>query len=98
MNNVHYYESHVTIDPLQAEDALRFETICSANDFRVASLLKQNGEPSNLDAFCSGRSDTYSELLSRMSQLVNQLKEQSFTVRRYKIEAVLFDSKHGDKL
>ena len=43
------------------------------------------------DSFCSARSNNYEDMYSRMNSFVEMLEAQAFRVRRYKIEAVLFD-------
>jgi hypothetical protein len=95
----HYFESHVTTDPVSEDDLEDFQEICARHMFKVAELIKQNGTPSDRDAFCSGRSYNYSELLLRMARLVHELNSNArFNVRRFKVEAVLFDSKCQDSL
>lgn len=98
MIGTHYFESHVTIDPPGPFSEGLFEFLCKEQKFRVAQLYKKNGEKNDTDAFCTGHGATYQHLFERMKALVSALSEAGFTVRRYKIEAVLFDSKQGDTL
>lgn len=93
-----YFESHITIEPVFDDNLQRFAKICGAYGFRVADLLMkkrtdQTPERSEFDSFCTGRSDKLDDLKTRMTNLVSDLKTQGFTVWRYKIENVIFDSK-----
>lgn len=93
-----YYECHLTIDPVEGERLNLFECTCSTYKFKVAKLLMQKGELNDKDAFCTGHSKEYSDIFQRMTWLNCHLLELGFTVRRYKIEAVIFDSRAGDKV
>ena len=91
-----YYESHVTIDPVQGEELESFKEACSKYGFRVAKLLMQKGSelvPSNIDSFCTTRGESFAEVTHRTVELVRHLDGFGFVVRRYKVEATLIDSK-----
>lgn len=97
----HYYEAHVTIEPVFEERLERFKTLCADYKFHVASLLMQKRktdtpERSANDSFCTGRSTSYSDLEGRMLALVQLLRAQSFEVWRYKIESTMLDSRYDD--
>lgn len=95
-DNPKYFESHITIEPVEGDRLKEFEARCKVYDFRVAELfMKRDGEliPSNLDSFCSGRDEEYRPLKMRMMELVKDLRDSGFEVRRYKVEAVVFDSR-----
>lgn len=97
-HDVHYYECHVTVDPVFGEDLERFKRVCAAPNigFKVAKLLMEKG-PSTKDSFCTGHSHTYEDMRRRMETCVDSLRTHGFNVRRYKIEAVVFDTRiHGE--
>lgn len=89
-----YYESHVTIDPSFSFNDLN--EICSENGFKLASLyMKKGGELrlSDLDQFMSAHDTDYDDIYARTIIQVDQLRNAGFNVRRYKIEAVILDSR-----
>lgn len=88
----HYYECHLTLNPVVGEELKTLEVLCEAYGFRVASLYGDS------DAFTTGRSSFYSELNHRMIDLIQALKACGFVVRRYKIESALIDSRIDDHL
>jgi len=96
---VTYYESHVTIEPVFGERLELFTSLCNKHQFRVAKLLMQRhkeDEPtsSTKDSFCTGRSSTFVELKTRMTELVAELRIGEFKPLRAKIEAVVFDERY----
>ncbi len=99
----HYYEAHVTIEPVFEERRETFVAICRKHDFHVAELLMQRKRKdtpnrSSKDAFCTGRSISYSDLEDRMKALLAELTVCRFAIWRYKIESTLLDSRHDDSL
>lgn len=99
MNDVIYYESHITTEPILESDERYsiFNDTCEEFNFRLAKLLMAKGENleiSNKDSFCTGRSSDYEELYFRAKRLVNRLRECGLIVFRMKIEAILFDEKY----
>ncbi len=97
----HYYEAHVTVEPCFDEDLVRFKTICHDYKFRVATLLmkkrsEDSEERSKHDSFCTGRGISYTDIKSRMLDLVERLRKEGFKVWRYKIESTLLDSRYDD--
>lgn len=89
-----YYECHVTVDPLEGSRKHVFQVICEDNTFKPAKLLMQKTlEESNLDAFCTAKNKDFNKLKQHMEKLLKHLTEYDFVVRRYKIEAILLDSK-----
>lgn len=85
-----YFEAHVTIDPVDEEGDLR--TLAKNRGFRVAELLmKKTLDKSRLDDFMTGRGKDYEDLLARTQDLVVDLQEAGFNVRRYKLENTLLD-------
>lgn len=72
--------------------------LCAEQRFRVADLLMKKRqadtpERSQNDTFCTGRSQDVEELTSRMTQLVQALRQNGFQVWRYKLEAALIDTR-----
>jgi hypothetical protein len=103
MKNYHYFEAHVTIEPVFDERLDNFAEICSKYKFRVAELLMKKREEhqelrSKYDSFCTGRGVSYKDLELRMIELIKNLKQREYKVWRYKIESTLLDSKYKDDL
>ncbi len=101
LQDVKYYEAHVTIEPVFDERLELFKWTCDQFGFKVAKLLMQKRadakpETSKKDSFCTGHDKDGQSLLNRMRCLVVSLREAKFEVLRYKIEAVVFDSRSGD--
>ena len=97
----HYYEAHVTIEPVFEERLASFKEVCHDYKFHVANLLMQKRksdteERSKNDSFCTGRGISYADIKTRMLALVNRLEKEGFKVWRYKIESTLLDSRYDD--
>lgn len=97
----HYYEAHVTIEPVFEERLASFKEVCHDYKFHVANLLMQKRkndteERSKNDSFCTGRGISYTDIKTRMLALVNRLEKEGFKVWRYKIESTLLDSRYDD--
>jgi NTP pyrophosphatase (non-canonical NTP hydrolase) len=97
----HYYEAHVTIEPVFEERLAHFKEVCHDYKFHVANLLMQKRkndteERSKNDSFCTGRGISYTDIKTRMLALVNRLEKEGFKVWRYKIESTLLDSRYDD--
>lgn len=89
-----YYESHVTIDP--APRTLVLEALVSKYGFKLAKLYMDKGDSVELfdmDMFMTGHGKDFKELHLRMNALLIALNSSLFTIRRYKIEAVVLDSR-----
>lgn len=100
-NDWHYFEAHVTIEPVFDERLEYFKSICSEFKFHVADLLmrkrkKDNETRSNFDSFCTGKDKNYDNIESRMFNLIDKLNKNNYHVWRYKIESTLLDSKYDD--
>lgn len=98
-DNRHYYEAHITIEPVFDERFDKFKTVCKPFRFHVAELLMQKRaadkeERSKNDSFCTGRSISFSDIKTRMMSLVETLHAEGFKVWRYKIESTLVDSRY----
>ena len=97
----HYYEAHVTIEPVFETRLEEFKVICHDYKFRVANLLMQKRredteERSKNDSFCTGRGISFTDIKQRMLSLVERLEKEGFKVWRYKIESTLLDSRYDD--
>jgi hypothetical protein len=100
-NSRHYYEAHITIEPVFENRFELFKNICHDYKFHVATLLMQKRksdteERSKNDSFCTGRGISYTDIETRMLQLVKRLEIEGFKVWRYKIESTLLDSRYDD--
>lgn len=83
----HYFESHITIDPVMDDRQLTLlKSIVKPNGFKVARLLMQKGGISDVDSFMTARSKNYDEILGSTEQTVWLLGKKGFNVRRWKIE------------
>ena len=97
----HYYEAHITVEPVFEERLNQFKVICHDYKFHVAILLMQKRkgdteERSKNDSFCTGRGISYTDIKKRMLALVDRLEKEGFKVWRYKIESTLLDSRYDD--
>ncbi len=97
----HYYEAHVTVEPVFEDRLAQFKIVCHDYKFHVANLLMQKRkgdteERSKNDAFCTGRGISYTDIKTRMLTLVDRLEKEGFKVWRYKIESTLLDSRYDD--
>lgn len=97
----HYYEAHITVEPVFEERLEKFKIICHDYKFHAANLYMQKRkedteERSKNDAFCTGRGISYSDIETRMLELIKRLEIEGFQVWRYKIESTLLDSRYDD--
>lgn len=93
-----YFEAHVTMDPVPQSDRDRVQDLIEPFGFRLAKLLMQKGEPSNIDTFCTAHSRSYSTLVLKVTDCVRALRAAGINVRRYKIEDTVIDSRSSDVL
>lgn len=96
---VQYYEVHVTIAP----DFDRLELaqrICDDHIFHMGKLLmrKKTEEGHRDDMFFTTRTETYDQAVARTLAFIHELRDHTFKVWRYKIEATYMDSKINDTL
>ena len=94
-----YFECHVTVAPVFNAQLELFKNICIKYNFKVAELLmkKDKDDPeilSQLDSFSSAKSNSFHEMKNRLANLLSELKSNSFTILRYKIEFSAWDSKY----
>lgn len=93
-----YYESHVTIDPVNDFHRAELQKKVEAYGFRVAKLLMQKGVPFDEDMFMTARSADEDDITVRTIGVVRALRAADYKVRRYKIELTVVDSKIKDTL
>lgn len=98
-----YYECHLNIEPVFGERLERLKELCEVENFHVAKLLMQKNadapsEISRKDSFCTGHSQEYGDIESRMKNLVVNLQHKGYEVWRYKIEDCVLDSRKEDAL
>ena len=97
-----YYESHVTVDPLEGLELNKFKSTCNNYGFKVAELLMVKEGfglvNSDKDSFCTTRSKNFDDISKRTKLLIYELNMVNIKVRRYKIEDTLIDSKISDDL
>jgi len=99
----HYYESHVTIEPVfddRLERAKRWADVCG---FKVADLLMKKREAdteerSKNDTFMTTHSKDLTDIIGRTKTFIEGLKAAGFKVWRYKIEDITMDSRINDEL
>lgn len=97
------YECHVTIDPVFDDRLDELKELVKPFRFKVADLIMKKSAlseelPSKKDTFMTGHGTDYDGLKTRMVGLIRDVKEENYSVRRYKIEEILLDSKTGDSL
>lgn len=97
-----YYEAHVTIDPpATAFDRDVVKLVAEQNEFRIAKLFMRKDsvdKPHEDDTFMTMSSTDLDRVKLQTLALVACLKGESFTVKRYKIEGTIIDSRNWDTL
>jgi hypothetical protein len=95
-----YYEVHLTFDPLVWQTDLYWNVIkaLDKHHFRLASLTMASGEPHGENSFASSIGYELDEIKVRTAVLVKTLQGLGLTVRRYKIEDTVLDSRMSDAL
>src|SRR5271167_584412 len=91
-----YYESHVTIRPVDGELLGKFHTVCRNYRFHVATFTKDTAGPDSL--ICTGRSKRQDDLHERMINVIHDLRDAGLAVTRYKLESTLLDSRVDDSV
>lgn len=87
-----YFEAHVTIDPVDPSELADLKRSAKALGFRVAEFIMAKGQKQK-DTFLTGRDEDFLALRERMTGLIQSLRILGLTVRRYKIENTIVDSK-----
>lgn len=92
------FECHITIDPiLDEKNKDRVDFLAKGEEFKLAKLYIMRpgvAKQSTKDTFMTGHSQVEVTLRDRMIRLVKKLQASGYTVRRYKIELILLDSRH----
>lgn len=94
----HYYEAHITIDPVPAEHREKVQNLINPWRFKLAKLLMDKGVPSQLDTFMTGHDKELENIADRVTSTVVALRTAGYKVRRYKIEDTILDSRISDVL
>jgi hypothetical protein len=99
----HYFETHVTIEPIFDERLSEAAEIAKDHGFKIASLLMKKREEdteerSKYDTFMTGHGKCLFSMRFDVTALVKTLKENGFKVWRYKIEDTIMDSRINDEL
>lgn len=99
----HYFEAHVTIEPIFDDRLEMASQLALKNKFKIATLLMQKREEdtptrSKYDTFMTGHGKQLDDIQSRVKALVEELRANNFTVWRYKIEDTVMDSRINDIL
>lgn len=97
----HYYEAHVTIEPVFNERLEQLNVMARFHGFHVADLLmkkrvEDQPERSQYDSFTTARDSNLGALKLKTAAFVRRLRENGFQVWRYKIESTVFDSRYED--
>lgn len=94
-----YYEAHITVAPYTQGSVLdaSMQAACKKYGMRVSTFLMFHSE-AQPDAFTSIRDKNLDSIKARMSGAVKFLRMNGHTVKRFKIEDTVLDSKHGDEL
>lgn len=100
---MHYFESHITIEPVFDERRDEAASIAKLYGFKLAELLmkkrKQDTEErSSKDTFMTSHSKDAYDIISSMRGCINHLRNRNFKVWRYKIEAIMMDSRIEDEM
>lgn len=101
----YYYECHITIEPIFEDDSYCLATvksIAASYGFKLVELLMQKRstdtpERSKNDTFMTSHGKELLDLTYRMLNCCKELQAAGFTVFRYKIEDIVFDSRIKDE-
>lgn len=93
-----YYESHITIDPAFDERRNIAAIIANKYKFKLAHLILRKcvddlEEQFQDDTFMTSQGKVYKDIMTRTTNLIMELHDYGFVVRRYKIEDTIEDSK-----
>lgn len=93
-----YYEAHITIEPTTDRlKAAMLETLCAERGFKTSSLLDHESGDRRMD-FVNGRAEGAegeagaARLRIAGKQLIIALLDHGFAPRRFKVEAIVYDS------
>lgn len=94
----HYYEAHVTLDPVFGFQRDRADRIATECKFKLAKLFMVKGIAHDGDTFLTAHGKELWEIKARTEDVVHALRGAGFVVRRYKIEDTVLDSRIADEL
>lgn len=99
----HYYECHVTIEPIFDDLLEQAKALALEHKFKIATLLMKKREEdteqrSQYDTFMTSNGKSLNEMKDNVIKLVTNLREKGFKVWRYKIEDTILDSRILDTL
>jgi acetolactate synthase small subunit len=99
----HYYEAHITIEPIFDDRLLFAKHMAERRGFNIASLLMKKREEdteqrSQYDTFMTAHSKSSIEIEHKIIGFVHALQAEGFKVWRYKIEDIVMDSRINDTL
>lgn len=98
---VHYYEVHVTVEPVEEEGVdtfAEFSDRMSDDSWKVSKFDADDLDHADKAWFLSARFDGPDWARKETLRCVLLLQEAGYTVTRWKIEMATKDSKHGDLL
>lgn len=97
----HYFETHVTIEPIFDERLEQAKDVAAAHGFKVASLLMKKRaddteQRSLYDTFMTAHGKDLGKQKAGIVSLITDLTALGFKVWRYKIEDIVLDSRIND--
>lgn len=95
------FEAHITIEPVFDERLEQLKALVNPHRFRVAELLmkkrvQDEPEVSRHDTFMTAHGGEYSEIRDRVISCARAVSAAGYKVIRYKIEAIMIDSRFDD--
>lgn len=92
-----YYEAHITIPPLEADQIADVDQLCAAQGWRRSTFeMHKDGLVPN--AFVSARHVNRDTIVCMVHSMVCNLRAMGYKILRWKIEDTLLDSSKGDTL
>ena len=90
------FECHITLlKPENTEKARKLFTISESNNMKTSWITGDPVLGAGKWFYVSGYSESYDELLQRMTKTAMHLREEGFEVVREKIEQIMYDTKTG---
>lgn len=93
-----YYEAHITVEGGAEAEWPAFVASANAHAWRASKFEVDEVDHYDGAWFLSFRSEKLDIIARAVDSMVIDLATSNYTVRRWKIEDTLFDSKHGDIL
>ncbi len=97
----HYFEAHVTVEPVFGERLEEMRAVGLHFEFRVASLImrrtaEETGESSRDDTFASARGESLHDISDRTRGFCEALRYRGFRILRAKVEDTVWDTRIAD--